>query len=258
MEEISVKGEKYVKASVIAKKFGYTQDYVGQLCRGEQVKATLLGRSWYVNEESLIEHKKGRYRSNLAKSKEAVRKFTEEKLVIPSVPAVFKSPLIRSTYEEDQSDLLPSLGNRSVEPAISVANADEEKLEDTVTEEEVLSTESEENTDKSTFVAINKDISPVVRPPRPIVRTIPAPPKREVAVVSPVKGGSPAYSEALPARYALASILVFAVLFTEVALIVASLGLEKKLVTSNTGDDMVVYNFDPMLVATTIKSFVSK
>jgi len=79
MEEISFKGENYVKASVLAEKYGYTSDYVGQLCRSDQVRATLVGRSWYVNEESLLEHRKGRYRSTLAKSKELVRKLAEEK-----------------------------------------------------------------------------------------------------------------------------------------------------------------------------------
>ncbi|KKT75025.1 MAG: hypothetical protein UW71_C0009G0015, partial [Parcubacteria group bacterium GW2011_GWB1_44_7] len=38
--------------------FGYTQDYVGQLCRSEKVDARRIGRTWYVCEKSILEHKK--------------------------------------------------------------------------------------------------------------------------------------------------------------------------------------------------------
>lgn len=64
MKSITVDGKDYVKASVIARDLGYTADYVGQLCRGKKVDAQLVGRSWYVSEDSLRDHKQGRYRSN--------------------------------------------------------------------------------------------------------------------------------------------------------------------------------------------------
>ena len=38
--------------------FGYTQDYIGQLCRGEKIDARRIGRTWYVCEKSILEHKK--------------------------------------------------------------------------------------------------------------------------------------------------------------------------------------------------------
>ncbi len=46
-------GVSYEKASVIARRFKYTADYVGQLCRGRKVDARLVGRTWYVNPDSL-------------------------------------------------------------------------------------------------------------------------------------------------------------------------------------------------------------
>tara|TARA_B100000745_G_scaffold291306_1_gene230962 strand:- start:581 stop:1630 length:1050 start_codon:yes stop_codon:yes gene_type:complete len=64
MNSVNVDGKNYVKAKDLARDLGYTADYVGQLCRAGKVDAQLVGRSWYVNEESLQEHKRGRYRSN--------------------------------------------------------------------------------------------------------------------------------------------------------------------------------------------------
>lgn len=61
MEVISHNGITYTKAAILAREFGYTTDYLGQLCRGKKVDARLVGRAWYVNKESLIEHRKNRY-----------------------------------------------------------------------------------------------------------------------------------------------------------------------------------------------------
>ena len=62
MQTISIGGRTYTKATDIARELGYTADYVGQLCRAGKVDAELVGRSWYVNETSLKNHKKTRYK----------------------------------------------------------------------------------------------------------------------------------------------------------------------------------------------------
>lgn len=61
MEVISIDGIEYVKATQLAKRLKYTTDYIGQLCRAGKVKAKLVGRTWYVNPESIAEHKNTRY-----------------------------------------------------------------------------------------------------------------------------------------------------------------------------------------------------
>ena len=63
MDHITLGEKTLIKSSVLAKKLGYTSDYIGQLCRSQKVSAKLVGRTWYVDEESVREHKKGRYRS---------------------------------------------------------------------------------------------------------------------------------------------------------------------------------------------------
>lgn len=78
MEPVFLNGKEFVKASEAAKAHGYTNDYIGQLCRGGKIDAKLVGRTWYVNIDSLLEHRKGRYRSNQKKTKEEVRKVLSE------------------------------------------------------------------------------------------------------------------------------------------------------------------------------------
>ena len=58
MDTVVLDGVSYEKASVVAKRFKYTSDYVGQLCRGKKIDARLVGRTWFVNPDSLKNHKK--------------------------------------------------------------------------------------------------------------------------------------------------------------------------------------------------------
>lgn len=61
MDRVILDGVVYTKASLIAKNFKYTADYVGQLCRNKRVDARLVGRTWFINELSLLEHRKNKY-----------------------------------------------------------------------------------------------------------------------------------------------------------------------------------------------------
>lgn len=64
MDTIDLDGKTYVKLAVLAKAYGYTTDYIGQLCRGGKLDAKLVGRSWYATEASLEAHKSGRYQDS--------------------------------------------------------------------------------------------------------------------------------------------------------------------------------------------------
>ena len=77
MNTITIDSRKYVKATDIARELGYTADYVGQLCRARKVDAQLVGRSWYVSEDSIREHKQTRYRSTKKTSRETITQSLE-------------------------------------------------------------------------------------------------------------------------------------------------------------------------------------
>ena len=74
MKSLILDGKEYIKASKAAKDHGYTSDYIGQLCRAEKIEAELVGRTWYVNLDSLLKHRKTRYRSSQKKTKDEVKK----------------------------------------------------------------------------------------------------------------------------------------------------------------------------------------
>ncbi len=139
MKTLQLDGEEYVKASEAAKTHGYTSDYVGQLCRAGKVKAELVGRSWYVNIESLLKHRKNRYRSNQKKTIEAVQEaLTEQKEEAekPNYYSRVTHPPIR--YDQDTTEAIPALRRASVEtnPG-SVADEPQELTVTEATEEPV-------------------------------------------------------------------------------------------------------------------------
>jgi len=124
METISVDGEKYVKASSIAKELGYTADYVGQLARAKKINAALIGRTWYVKEASIRSHKTNRYRSSITKSKQGIKRvLSEDDSSESDSKNAYSFSYLKNSYhptvkyETDEEDLIPILtevGSRSL------------------------------------------------------------------------------------------------------------------------------------------------
>lgn len=59
MDEIVIEEKKYISSKQAAKVTGYAKDYIGQLCREGRVPARLVGRSWYVLESAIQDHRFG-------------------------------------------------------------------------------------------------------------------------------------------------------------------------------------------------------
>ncbi len=49
--------KNYISAKRAAQITGYTSDYVGQLCRAGKLECKMVGRSWFVLEDSILKHK---------------------------------------------------------------------------------------------------------------------------------------------------------------------------------------------------------
>ncbi|MEK7639408.1 MAG: hypothetical protein AAB388_04580 [Patescibacteria group bacterium] len=144
METVTLDGETYIKASVIARQFGYTADYIGQLCRAKKVDARLVGRTWFVNPRTLTEHKAGKYQKNadVYPTQNAViaKKNYTSRIVTPLLATHKSAKLIPTTdpsgvatgsriaslqYESDDFSLIPTV-RRSEKPAmlpVSLADA---------------------------------------------------------------------------------------------------------------------------------------
>ena len=141
MNIIDIGGERYVKASDAAKRFGYTTDYIGQLVRAGKISGQQIGRTWYVKESDLTGHKTSKGRSNRQKTKEAFHRAVAEtphehaiynSLVIPSsersVPE-YRRRLLESQvhYEHDSNPLMPQPETFEV-PARPLAVKDVEEV----------------------------------------------------------------------------------------------------------------------------------
>jgi len=57
-EEILVGEKKYISSKRLSRDFGYTHDYISRLCREEKIDGKLVGRNWFVYEDSLSAYKK--------------------------------------------------------------------------------------------------------------------------------------------------------------------------------------------------------
>lgn len=77
MDELTIDGKTYVSSKRAAKITGYAKDYVGQLCREGRVAARLVGRNWYILEDSIREHRFG----NGSENSEAAAETAENEAV---------------------------------------------------------------------------------------------------------------------------------------------------------------------------------
>lgn len=114
MDEILIEEKKYVSSKRAAKMTGYAKDYIGQLCREGRVPARLVGRSWYVLETAIQDHRFG----------------------APDGTALSASAPPTSTwefprYEASSDELLPSINRlRDTEKGVVSDNKASEYLQD--------------------------------------------------------------------------------------------------------------------------------
>ncbi|MEK9171888.1 MAG: hypothetical protein AAB782_01480, partial [Patescibacteria group bacterium] len=106
-------GKEYISAIRAAEKIGYASDYIGQLCRAKKIPGQLIGKSWYVDFTSLVEHKKNR---QLGKVKKTSTSAKLENLRISPVsnrlqstgPILSARVSVRQTGEHDENLLTSS------------------------------------------------------------------------------------------------------------------------------------------------------
>ena len=123
MDEILIEDKKYISSKRAAKITGYAKDYIGQLCREGRVPARLVGRSWYVLETAIQDHRFGNQEIAQEKSIETptLDQQVPESTKIPST--TWESP----RYEASSTDILPTV-NRLQEEKIEAFTDDKEEI----------------------------------------------------------------------------------------------------------------------------------
>ena len=109
MDELIIGGKTYLSSKRAAKVTGYAKDYVGQLCREGRVEAKLVGRSWYVYEPSIQEHRfndersknKGKHAESDEKKEERTDEQTSENT---NIQAVWQQP----SYTSEPVESIPT------------------------------------------------------------------------------------------------------------------------------------------------------
>lgn len=169
MDTVSVKGINYEKASLLAKEFKYTSDYLGQLCRARKVDCQLIGRTWYINRDSLVSHRTSRYSKNntlpdekafeynvkINKSRVEIEPFLKNN-VIKMVDSKSKNFISQvnwkpAKYELDKDDLLPSMLNKGEKIRLDIIEDKKEKIQD-------INIKNETRFERSPSITLNGDI----------------------------------------------------------------------------------------------------
>lgn len=146
-ESFIFEGKKYISSRRASEISGYASDYIGQLCRGSKLDCRMIGRSWFVTEESLHLHKATISREEASRSRiENLRGKASNKTdslpvqkVQPVAPVVSETAVQEKNllpanlivaeplqvkpsfvYSKDERPLLPVLNKKS-EPVNAVA-----------------------------------------------------------------------------------------------------------------------------------------
>ena len=107
-EPLNLKGKKFISAKRAAEISGYASDYIGQLSRMGKIEARMVGRTWFVSEESLKNHK----RIHSIPHNGEVRVF--------SGPTSVQTEKVPASDEHSDSDLLSEELEVSVSPSDTV------------------------------------------------------------------------------------------------------------------------------------------
>lgn len=120
-----IDGKNYISSARAAQLVGYTKDYVGQLARAGKIDSKLIGRSWYVAEDSITKHKlevhytltkPKKTRTNKNESENQISKITNNNIDKSSIGSQkFTPPSYaeidlgedENLFEKDTRDLFP-------------------------------------------------------------------------------------------------------------------------------------------------------
>ena len=108
MDELLIDDKKYISSKQAAKLTGYAKDYIGQLCREGRVAARLVGRSWYVLETAIQDHRFGSEGKDVGKeTKEAATPTQRVTWESPHYEPAHEEPLPVLTRSDRSSNELP-------------------------------------------------------------------------------------------------------------------------------------------------------
>ncbi|HEU5114308.1 MAG TPA: hypothetical protein VFT82_00920, partial [Candidatus Paceibacterota bacterium] len=124
--DLFLEGKKYISSRRAAADFGYTQDYVGQLIREKKIDAKMIGRGWFVSEDSIKEYQQSfgsvpKEKSLFTAPKteaSASREINVKEQIVSQTPKTEPKKPELLKYENDERSLLPELKKEVPQPVI--------------------------------------------------------------------------------------------------------------------------------------------
>jgi hypothetical protein len=110
--DLFLEEKKFISVKRASEETGYTSDYIGQLCRHGKIPAKLVGRTWFVDFESLLNHKNNP--NSRALKKIGVHDSQELKIVSPAVVREEDSLDFESELPQILPELLPKSGVQKI------------------------------------------------------------------------------------------------------------------------------------------------
>lgn len=127
MDELQISGKRFISSRRLAREYGYTADYLGQLIRGGKVTGQKVGRAWYVDAAS-FEHYLGNEvpaAPTLLIEKESVVEPAVEPVQEPAAESQRVTPekepevveMVEQDKEEKEEEKVPAEAVAEEEPA---------------------------------------------------------------------------------------------------------------------------------------------
>ena len=119
-DSLILEGKNYISARRAHEVTGYTSDYIGQLCRGGKLDCKMVGRGWFVTEDSIVKHKISnsdpiisRIVSKKENKKDEIKDSLKSEEIKPvEIEKLEKKEIVTKNvfkYDTDKSPLLPLL-----------------------------------------------------------------------------------------------------------------------------------------------------
>lgn len=108
--EILFQGEKYISSSRASEISGYAKDYIGQLCRGNEIKCQRVGRGWFINTDDLFLHIKKSPRRNHKKLNKEIIQISSKWTHFLSWGYSLSRSRFKFNFAKYKESVLPALG----------------------------------------------------------------------------------------------------------------------------------------------------
>lgn len=108
---VGLDGNNYISANRASILSGYNQDYIGQMARSGSIPSRQVGNRWYVDRESLLQHKKEK--DSLLATVQAGSVGLKKSTDVHGDRHLPDTPFPLLNYTRDEGNLLPEINNSS-------------------------------------------------------------------------------------------------------------------------------------------------